>query len=119
LASLGAIRGITDNNKEKHMNNQDNTYNGWTNFETWQAALWLDNDGLIEILREEDNITLNGVVNMLDLMTYEQAELGVLDTRLLGDIMTHGEFKGDTGLILDQWWSLVNIQEIVDNNNED
>jgi len=101
------------------MNNQDNTFNGWTNFETWQAALWLDNDGFIEILREDNNITLNGVVSMLDLMTYEQAELGVLDTGLLGDIMTHGEFKGDTGLILDQWWSLVNIQEIVDNNDED
>ncbi len=24
------------------MNNT--SYNGWTNFETWQAALWLDND---------------------------------------------------------------------------
>ena len=98
---------------------ENKTYNGWTNFETWQAALWLDNDGFIEILREEDNITLNGVVNMLDLMTYEQAELGVLDNGLLGDILTHGEFKGDTGLILDQWWSLVNIKEIVDNNKED
>ena len=22
----------------------DTTYNGWTNYETWNAALWLDND---------------------------------------------------------------------------
>ena len=101
------------------MNNQDNTFNGWTNFETWQAALWLDNDGFIEILREEDNITFEGVESMLDLMTYEQAEQGILEGGLLGDILTHGEFKGDTGLILDQWHGLVNIQEIVNNHNED
>jgi hypothetical protein len=23
---------------------QDKTYNGWTNYETWNAALWMDND---------------------------------------------------------------------------
>jgi hypothetical protein len=23
----------------------DNRYNGWTNYETWNVALWLDNDG--------------------------------------------------------------------------
>jgi hypothetical protein len=23
----------------------DTTYNGWTNYETWLANLWLDNDG--------------------------------------------------------------------------
>lgn len=23
---------------------QDKTYNGWTNYETWNAALWLGND---------------------------------------------------------------------------
>lgn len=23
---------------------QDNKYNGWTNYETWNVSLWLDND---------------------------------------------------------------------------
>lgn len=26
-------------------NTIDKTYNGWTNYETWNVKLWLDNDG--------------------------------------------------------------------------
>lgn len=28
------------------------TYNGWTNYETWNCNLWLDNDGSMEYLIE-------------------------------------------------------------------
>lgn len=86
------------------MNNQDNTFNGWTNHSTWQAALWLDNDGFIEILREEDNITFEGVESMLEVMTFERLE--ACSSSLLSDIVS-------------AWMSEVNIQEIVDHNNED
>lgn len=30
----------------------DNTYNGWSNYETWLRKLWLDNDGSDELMRE-------------------------------------------------------------------
>ena len=33
-------------------NLMDTTYNGWTNYETWNVALWLQNDeGLYEMVR--------------------------------------------------------------------
>ena len=86
------------------MNNKDNTFNGWTNHSTWQAALWLDNDGFIEILREEDNITFEGVESMLEVMTFERLE--ACSSSLLSDIVG-------------AWMREVNIQEIVDNNKED
>ena len=30
----------------------DNTYNGWTNYETWNVNLWMDNDGSDSYWRE-------------------------------------------------------------------
>jgi len=37
-------------------NIQDTTYNGWTNYETWNVALWLQNDeGLYDIARRCDD----------------------------------------------------------------
>lgn len=31
----------------------DQTYNGWTNYETWNVALWIGNDqGLYDLARE-------------------------------------------------------------------
>lgn len=99
---------------------ENQKYNGWTNFETWQAALWLENEyGVLDSIKNDDGkITHDDVVAVLDCLTYEQAAEGRLERGLINDILTHGEFKGDTGLILDRWHALVNIQEIVDNHNE-
>ena len=99
----------------------DQTYNGWTNFETWQAALWMGNDYdfLESITSDDGKIRYSDVEAFLDRMTYEKAEQGILETGLLGDILTHGEFKGDTGLVLALWHGLVNIDELVENHNED
>src|SRR4030095_2376829 len=39
-------QGQTVNNQERNpiMSNNDEKYNGWTNYETWNVKLWMDND---------------------------------------------------------------------------
>lgn len=33
--------------------NTKQTYNGWTNYETWVAKLWIDNDGMLNNYMEQ------------------------------------------------------------------
>ena len=51
------------------------SYNGWSNYETWNVALWLDNDGYDSMLREmardaKDEYSLSkSIEDMIDEMT--------------------------------------------------
>ena len=50
---------------------QDTEYNGWTNYETWNAALWIGNDqGLYDIARGAMDLD-----HFLELMDYFGSEV--------------------------------------------
>lgn len=79
------------------------TFNGWTNRETWQANLWLDNDGIFEMFREDrEAVTPERLESFLEELLHENTGQG----SLLGDIVT-------------DWMSSVNFDEIAANVNEE
>ena len=77
----------------------DTTHNGWCNFETWQAALWLDNDGTLDMLREDDNLTEEAISEHLESL------LDNIPGSLLGDIVT-------------SWLHCVRVSEILEHATE-
>ncbi len=45
----------------------DKTYNGYTNYETWNCALWLDNDqGTQEMMQEKAQELVDGMTDVND-----------------------------------------------------
>ena len=86
----------------------DNTYNGWTNYETWQASLWLDQYGYysLQLDRWEDDgempqLDSDDVYTFIEEIVLEKAPEG-----LMGDIVTG-------------WLSSVNWSEIANHYNSD
>lgn len=74
----------------------DTTYNGWTNYETWQAALWLSEADMQSIDSDELEYFVREV------LLGEQAFTG---NGLLSDVAT-------------SWFHSVNFKEIARNNQE-
>lgn len=56
----------------------DTTYNGWTNYETWFAGLWLNEADFAGRLESQRNLTLCDVAqqveDMIEVMTEETRE---------------------------------------------
>ena len=87
---------------------KDNTYNGWTNYETWQAALWLGEADYYGLLLERWE---------------ESGEVPIVDSEELIDfveevMLTH-EREGLLGDILTGWIHSVNWREIATHYNDD
>lgn len=81
----------------------DNTCNGWTNFETWQAGLWLNEADFLGMLQEDGwkHLEAEDVESFIWDMLSDRADGG-----LLGDIVN-------------AWISSVNFVELADNFNLD
>ena len=94
------------------MNNEK--YNGWSNYETWQAALWLNEHNYLGILLD--------VREQNDDPDYAKTDAGdvqdFVDSIILGDIELNG-FEGLLGDILAGWTNTVNWQELADSFNRD
>ena len=91
-----------------------NTYNGWTNYETWQAALWLDQYGYysLQLDRWEDDgempqLDSDDVHTFIEEIVLDKAPEGMLVfDSLFGDIVSG-------------WMSSVNWSEIANKYNAD
>lgn len=74
---------------------RQNEFNGWTNYETWQAKLWLDEVGI--------DVSVFSDGGLDDLL---HAMVGSPETGLAADIFN-------------AWVSEVNLTEIIENYTED
>jgi hypothetical protein len=81
----------------------DNTYNGWTNYETWQAGLWLNESDFVGHCQECEftEITPEMVEDELHLIAGAE------------------DLKGLASDIFNSWISCVNMHELVDHFNKD
>lgn len=92
---------------------EDKGYNGWVNFETWQAALWVNNDyGLYSWLMEtaEDLISDDPDVPA----SYLAEDLGKMLDDSLYETLEVDDVSGLLGDIVISWWSRVDWREIAE-----
>lgn len=82
----------------------DTTYNGWANYETWQAALWMSEADYIGDLLDQG----------LSEVTAEQ----VKDDTFVMFLEEETERGGLLGDIVSAWVRQVDWQEIAENYNE-
>ena len=81
----------------------DNKYNGWTNFETWQAGLWLNEADFLGMLQEDG---------------WKRLEAEDVES-FIWDMLSDSADGGLLGDIVNAWISAVNFVELADNFNLD
>lgn len=82
---------------------KNNTYNGWSNFETWQANLWLNESDFLGMLQSDGWKRLDA----------EDVE------SFIWDMLSEREDGGLLGDIVNAWISSVNFVELAEAFNDD
>ena len=84
---------------------KDNTYNGWTNYETWNWKLWLDNDqGIYEYWQERvQTILSDDIEPRYEWETVDQLRRSMLADELQADCDERLDFftKEEAGPLVD------------------
>ena len=82
----------------------NDTYNGWRNFETWQASLWLS---------EADTL------GRLEADRWKRVDAEDVESFVNELVEGYQEIDGLMGDIFNSWISCVNFHEIADHYNQD
>jgi len=87
-------------------------YKGWRNYETWQAAWWLNNSAKLKMLRQNGNLNCESIYDLLKEMTLR--EMPKSDPNRRGAIW--GSLLHDIAVT---WLSQVDVDEIFDHATQE
>jgi len=87
------------------MTNDENGYNGWTNYATWNVGLWIDNEYDAYMTKVDYLKRLNRTVDKHDVITVLDMTFGKMTPDLVGN-----DWEG--GRIQDvNWWEIAESWE--------
>jgi hypothetical protein len=93
---------ITNNEKENNI--MCNTYNGYKNYETWNVALWMDNDPGSQGYWMEQAENAESITTLADMMKDEHEESMPEVTGVYADLLQAALDSVDWYEIAENYW---------------